>query len=82
MAPNDGTPRDARVLVLNRLELYLTDYLRTEVLCEFWDAEHGIVTGDEINISGTRQDETRHIPRIRGIVKSVNNHEVTISKIR
>lgn len=80
VALNGGTPREARVLFPNRLELYLTDYLRTEVLCEFWDAEHGIVTGDEINISGTRQDETRHIPRIRGIVKSVNNHEVTVSK--
>ena len=80
VALNGGTPKEARVLFPNRLELYIRDYLRDKVLCEFWDANHGIVVGDEINISGTRQDETRHIPRIRGIVKSVNNHEVTIIK--
>lgn len=76
---NDGTTRETRVRFPDH---YPYRFYGEEILCEFWDANHRVVTGDEISVRVIREDKTLPNLRIRGIVKSVNNHEVTISKTR
>ena len=50
-----------------------------EVLCEFWDANHGIVMRDEIRVRVIRQAKMLPNLIIRGIVKSVKDHEIRIA---
>ena len=61
----------------NDARIYSPDghYFGEEVLCEFWSDAHGIVSGDEIIIEVI----TRYNLKIRGNVKSVNDHNVVIA---
>ena len=74
VALNGGTPRETWARFSKR---YLDS--RIEVSYEFWDANHGIVVGDEISILGAGQVITLPDPTTHGIVESVNNHEVVIA---
>ena len=74
VALNGGTPRETWARFKKR---YLDS--RIEVSYEFWDANHGIVVGDEISILGAGQVITLPDPTTHGIVESVDNHKVVIA---
>ena len=80
VALNGGTPREARIIFLNNPNS--RQFFDGDDVCEFLGANHGIKAGDEISILGIGQVKALSNPETHGIVKSVDNHKVTISKTR